>query len=605
MPRKTLDLNFVVSPQNLAKQIGEQWDSWRRSRTGKEQQWAELRNYVFATDTTTTSNSSLPWKNKTTRPKLCQIRDNLHANYMAALLPNDNWFKWVPSDVEAATAEKRNAIVAYMRTKLRECKFKQFVAQAIYDYIDYGNAIADVEYVTETWQNKNGETVTGYVGPRPVRVSPFDIVFDPTSQSFEHTPKIFRSLVSLGTLEQKRKIDPAYMGIDDAMMTKIRENRMTVFSYRPEDIKKTEGLAVDGFGSIYDYYKSGLVELIEFEGDLYDRETGVVYTNHVIGMVDRAYIFRNEPMDSWTGRSTKQHVAWRMRPDNLWGMGPLDNLVGLQYRVDHLENLKADVFDMIAHPVMKVRGMVEEFNYGPGERIFVGEEGDVDFMRPDTTALNADMQIAILLQEMEEMAGAPKQAMGIRTPGEKTAYEVQTLDNAAGRMFQQKIAYFEEHFLEPILNSMLEIARRNLDATDLAGIVDPDYGIVEFLRISKEDLKARGKLIPMGARHFASQAQLVQNMTNLVSSGMWTDPGIRSHISGKKLARLGIEALNLSEYGVYQEGIGIIEQMELQSLQTTAEQQNQMMAMTPTDTLEEDLAGLEEEAETDQEQPVQ
>lgn len=604
MPRKTLELSSLVSAQPLAQQIGEQWDSWRRCRTKKEQEWSELRNYIFATDTTTTTNSALPWKNKTTRPKLCQIRDNLHANYMAALLPNDNWFKWVPADQTSATSEKRNAIMAYMRTKLRECKFKQFVSQAVYDYIDYGNAIADVEYANERWQDKDGNTITGYVGPRPVRVSPFDIVFDPTASSFEHTPKIIRSLITLGALEQKRKEDPGYAGITDDMMKKMRENRMEVTSFNASDIRKTEGLTADGFGSAYDYYKSGLVEILEFEGDVYDRGTGSVYTNHVVGVVDRAYVFRNDAISSWTGRSTKQHVAWRMRPDNLWGMGPLDNLVGLQYRVDHLENLKADAFDLIAHPVMKVKGYVEEFDYGPGERIFCGEEGDVDFMRPDTTALSADFQIQALLVEMEEMAGAPKQAMGIRTPGEKTAFEVQTLENAASRMFQQKIAFFEEHFLEPLLNGMLEMARRNLDASDLAGIVDPNFGVVEFINITRDDLKAKGKLVPMGARHFAAQAQLVQNLTNLTATGMWNDPAVRAHLSGKKLAELTVEALNLNEYGVYREGVGLLEQMELQSLSDTAMQQNQMMAMTPTDTLEEDLAGLEAEAEDEPTTPV-
>ena len=144
-------------------------------------------------------------------------------------------------------------------------------------------------------------------------------------------------------------------------------------------------------------------------------------------------------------------------------MGPLDNLVGMQYRIDHLENLKADVFDMIAHPIAKVQGFVEDFSFGPGEKIYVGEDGNVEFMRPDTTALNADTQIAILENKMEEMAGAPRQAMGIRTPGEKTAFEVQTLDNASSRVFMNKVSYFERNFLEPLINDMLELSRRNME----------------------------------------------------------------------------------------------------------------------------------------------
>src|SRR5688572_2428558 len=90
----------LVVPHVLATRIATKFDEWKGSRQKKEKDWSEVRNYVFATDTTTTTNKKLPWKNKTTRPKLCQIRDNLHANYMAALFPTEDWFNW-----EAASAE--------------------------------------------------------------------------------------------------------------------------------------------------------------------------------------------------------------------------------------------------------------------------------------------------------------------------------------------------------------------------------------------------------------------------------------------------------------------------------------------------------------------
>jgi len=51
------------------------------------------------------------------------------------------------------------------------------------------------------------------------------------------------------------------------------------------------------------------------------------------------------------------------------------------------------------------------------------------------------------MQIMEEMAGAPKEAMGIRTPGEKTRYEVQSLENRSGRIFNHKVLNFSINFL--------------------------------------------------------------------------------------------------------------------------------------------------------------
>ena len=103
MPK--LDVENFLNPDSVAKAISDKWTSWRNKT--KEGQWQELRNYVFATDTTTTTNAKLPWKNKTTRPKLCQIRDNLHANYMSAVFPNDRFFKWQAATNDDADMAKR------------------------------------------------------------------------------------------------------------------------------------------------------------------------------------------------------------------------------------------------------------------------------------------------------------------------------------------------------------------------------------------------------------------------------------------------------------------------------------------------------------------
>jgi hypothetical protein len=242
-------------------------------------------------------------------------------------------------------------------------------------------------------------------------------------------------------------------------------------------------------------------------------------------------------------------------------MGPLDNLVGLQYRLDHLENLKADVFDQIAYPVKIIRGDVEAFDWQPGAEIYVGEEGMVDYLRPDTTALQADLQIDILQNRMEELAGAPKQAMGIRTPGEKTAFEVQSLQNSASRIFEHKTAHFERVFIEPILNAMLEIGRRHLDAVESTPVVDEDRQNKYFIDITKDDLLASGKLVPIGARHFAERARRVQNLSQLMMIKA-NDPSVSPHLSGKRIARIFAE--ELGELSLFGENIAVQEQMETQ-----------------------------------------
>jgi len=603
MSGRTLDIYEYLQPDALAVAIAEKDRVWRSARDKKEQEWVELRNYVFATDTTTTTNASLPWKNKTTRPKLCQIRDNLHANYMAALFPNDNWFRWEARDEAATNKDKSKAIVAYMGSKLRESGFEETVSRLLFDFIDYGNAFADVEYVDER-KNINGLQYDGFVGPRLVRISPFDIVFDLTAPSFSSTPKITRTLVSMGDIIKRVGTDPKWAVFGPEMLSKIQANRDHVLSLRNSDHRKFSGFVADGFGSLSDYYSCGMVEILEFEGDLYDKATNSLYPDHYIVVVDRAYVVHQGPIENWFGTSTKRHVGWRFRPDNLMAMGPLDNLVGMQYRIDHLENLKADVFDQIAHPLAKITGYVEEWEYGPGERIYMEQDADVEFVRPDTTALNADFQIDRLESEMEEMAGAPKNAMGIRTPGEKTAFEVQSLDNAAGRIFQSKVSYFEKHFIEPLLNAMLETARRNVDSADLIRVIDDDIGVVEFITITPQVLKSRGRVVPMGARHFAMQNLLVQNLTTLSGTGAYQDPTVSVHFSGFKIAKLLEDNLGLSQYNVVQRNIRVAEQMETQNMTQIAAQELQVNAMTPTDSLEQPGGPTEVEADQTQAPPA-
>jgi hypothetical protein len=255
----------------------------------------------------------------------------------------------------------------------------------------------------------------------------------------------------------------------------------------------------------------------------------------------------------------------------------------MQYRIDHLENLKADVFDLIAFPPMKHKGYVEEWNWGPGEKIFMAEDADVESLAPPPTVLSADQQIRELEMQMEEMAGAPKEAMGIRSPGEKTAFEVDKLTTAASRMFESKIAQFERTFLEPLLNALLEVARRNLDASDVARTVDDDYGVIEFLTITKEDLTAKGKLVPMGARHFATKNKLVQNLTMLAQTPVYQDQAVSVHFSGWRMAQLIEDAMDLQDWKIVQKDVRVAENLETQQLMATAQEQLLQTSMTPTE----------------------
>ena len=572
MAVRTIDILNILRPENLATSLANVFMTWEMFRNSWLGEKRELQNYLFAIDTQTTSNSSLPWKNSTHIPKLTQIRDNLHANYLSSLFPNDRPIAWEGDDEDSNSKLKRQVIESYMANKMRLGDFKTEISKCINDFIDYGNCFAMPVFVDEkTIDSITGEEIAGFIGPKMQRISPLDIVFNPTAMTFEESPKFIRTIKTLGGLKADIEDHPE-MGYLDQVFDLVIANRQKFAGTSQGDFAKTESYQFAGFSSYHHYFTSDYVELLDFYGDYYDTETKQLYKNYCITLVDRTHIIRKVSNPSWLGSAGIRHAGWRQRPDNLYAMGPLDNLVGMQYRIDHLENAKADAYDLIVHPVIKIKGIVEDFDYGPGERIYLGDEGDVEFARPDTTMLSADTQITMYETKMEEMAGSPKQAMGFRTPGEKTAYEVQVLENGSNRIFINKTAYFEEIFMEPLLNAMLEMARRNMGVSDVIRVMDDQLGAIQFMTITKEDLTARGKIRPIGARHFARNANIVQNLTQLANSAVGRDPAVLAHISGKKMAYLFEELLSLERFHLVQDNIRVAEDLETQEATQSAQQ---------------------------------
>lgn len=576
----------IIPRDDEAKFIANQWFVFNSNKRQQIERWKELRNYIFATDTTTTTNKKLPWKNSTTLPKLCQIRDNLHSNYISALFPNDEWLRWEAYTQDGAMVKKSKAIESYMANKTRESKFRTEISKAVYDYIDYGNCFLTVDFEASYREDERGNRIVDYIGPIARRISPLDIVFNPLANNFQDSYKIIRSLKTVGELKLMAESEP-----DNEYLKTALNKRQLISSgaYGVDTTDKAEALQIDGFGNFYDYLQSNSVEILEFWGDLHNNATGQLEKGVVITIIDRAFVISKRKIPSWLGHTPIYHAGWRLRPDNLWAMGPLENLVGMQYRIDHIENLKADAMDLSIHPPLKVIGEVEEFVYGPGAEIHIDAEGDVQELAKNVQwVIQANNEINFITTLMEQYAGAPSEAMGIRTPGEKTAFEVQQLQNAAGRIFQEKVNNFEMEALEPTLNAMIEVARRNLDVADVIRVMDEDLGVQTFLTITKEDITASGKLRPIGARHYAAQAQLVQNLNSLFSTqiGQLVTP----HLSTKQLSKLVEDVLGLSRYQLFQPNIAVFEQQETQRLANQAMEDLQMeqsigpdgVAMVPT-----------------------
>lgn len=593
MAGKVLRLDGIIVPDNIAQSIANSYVTWNMGRAEFIAAQAEIRAYIYATDTTKTTNSKLPWKNKTTTPKLTQIRENLYANYYATMFGNRNWLTWEAGDEASDKLEKRQLIEDYMYWACDQPEFYKEIQKLLLDYIDSGNPFVTAGWKDETIEQKEGKIKRGYRGPVPVRISPLDIVFNPIAASFDASPKIVKSIITLGELKDMVEREFAYPNQETdskavfQYLRNYRAHAQSATAGAGDLSEKDRYLMVDGFTSYRHYLESDFVEVLTFYGDAYDRDSDKLYKNHIITIVDRHKIISNRPNPSMFGTAGIHHCGWRPRQDNLWAQGPLDNLVGMQYRIDHIENLKADCFDLMAFPPIEVKGYVSDFTWQPMEKIYVGDEGSVKPFPPDVRILQANTEIADLMAKMEEMAGAPKEAMGFRNPGEKTKYEVQRLENAYSRIFHSKVAQFEQFMLEPLLNDMLALAVQNMKSTEIPSF-DPEYKVASFANITAEDLAGVGRIRAIGARHFAQEAEVVQNLNQMFNSPLGADPAVMQHWSTIALSKMLEKMFKIEKYKIVSPNIRLSEMADAQMKSNSLEEQTAMQTTTPSGVFPDD-----------------
>lgn len=581
MSDKVAQLSTVLQKDGPSDWISNLWNTYNEQRSEWRNQKQETKQYLFATDSSTTSSGHLGWEHTTTLPKLCQIRDNLYSNYMSSLFPNDKWLKWEGYNKDSANKEKATSITSYMENKTREGGFKDEIGKLVYDYIDTGNAFAMPSF--ESRHNDfHGELIPSFIGPKAVRISPDDIVMNPLASSLERTFKIVRSVKTVGELLKLAETNPDQVFWKEVINKKFSVRDM-LSGINQDDMNKAASYSVDGFGNLQEYYQSEYVEILEFYGDYMDEEAQEVSTNRMITIVDRSTKVRDVKIPTYSGEAPIFHVGWRKRPDNLWAMGPLDNLVGMQYMIDHLQNAKADATDMAIAGPLGIVGEVEPFVWGPKEQIhFPDGEGQVFEVAKNLQPVMAvENQIQILEDKMELYAGAPREAAGIRTPGEKTAFEVDSLQTAAGRIFTEKIVTFEL-FMEKLLNSMFEIAHRNFNEIDTIRTIDNDLGVASFKEITKDDITAKGILRPIGARHFSQKAKELQNLI-----GIFNTPALAQmlmpHTSGISMTEYIEDSLDIRGYDLFRPNVAIAEQQQTQGLVNQASEDLEVEQSTPVD----------------------
>lgn len=560
----TLEIYKLQEPDSLATAIANKYVAWDNSRDRWYSNARETLENLYATSTHDIFSQCHDWDNSTHIPKLTQIRDMLITYYLDAMFGLPDYVDWEPYSKESVDFTTKNRLKSLIKQILHDSDFKPTIRQLVEDYVDYGNAFATAVPYNKTLGDK-----ILYNGPKAFRIDPMDIFFDPLASSFEQAPKIIRTTMTLGELMQSAEQFTQDENLFNKALKKALKKRHQIYNTiaaNNKDAIVDDMCHIAGFDSWSTYYASDVVELLTFYGDLYDCDTGKLHKGVRIVVMDRAYVLLEEPITDYGFGSNIFKAGWRDRKDNLWSMSPLDNIKGMQYMVDFLENKRADVFNFISNPMVVTQGDAEMPEYlFPGCHIGLDVDATIEFIKPDATALQADLYIQNYLNQMEEMAGMPKEAMGFRTPGEKTAFEISQLNTAASRIFNEKVRKFEMEVLEPLLTLMLRIytgaGARTIQLKQVA-----ENGVVSFVNIDMSTLNTEGRFVATGSSTYTEKAQLAQTLMQLSNTALYADPLVSNWFDPKKVAQTLVYATGLDKIdGILKENARIDAELNMKS----------------------------------------
>ena len=538
MPTKTFDINHDIETDSLAENISNKWLTWVNARAPWEERYRKVLQYLYSTTTDTIyGQASNPWCSNVHIPKLTQLRDVLITYELESLFSLSDYYSFEGFTQDANTLKNRNAIMNLLKNMLDEGGFRETIEKLVDDYIDAGNC-----FVMPIWESQQVSDNTGFKslfweGAKAIRINPLDITFDPTASDFKDSPKIIRTVMSLGELAVQAEKDPIMKkGFDKAM--KIRRDIMTAMTNG--DTIKGDEITIAGFGNWSAYVSSDVVELLTFYGTVYDVVKKELHQNKKIVIMDRRVLLTEEDMDDLNGYNFIFKGGYRDRKDILWAMSPLENLLGMQARIDFLENKRSDCYDATVNPVKLIKGNVDMPDaLGPGDEIRTDIDSDVRYLAPDTSILTADTLIDRYEIKMEEFVGSPKEVLGFRTPGEKTMYEVEQLMTAATRLFQRQIRKFEREVLEPIINALLQLyLKRKAGQKITLKLWDAQQETYRFEEVNVDDIVGLGRIVVFGTEVAQDKAKVAQALQALGQNPLFLDEVVRNNFSSVELGKV-------------------------------------------------------------------
>jgi len=340
-----------------------------------------------------------------------------------------------------------------------------------------------------------GNPELAYSGPSFETGSIFDYIVDPYSPD-PSNPLIFkRSWISksvLDTLSTKNRFGySVYEDVED----------LPVLDRRTGQDAHTEVAMLNSFG--LQAPPGDAVEIIECWGTIEtNKEAGgkEAYTSFVGAIANRGKLCRFEPSYFWSGKSPNGLCKYRDVPGQVYGIGALEPVLGLQDLINVRVNQLIDIVSFSVNPEYKAvdDGIVEDqFSSAPNKVHWVGVIDNLVPLQKDFQSLNAAMaDVEMLKAEFRNMVKSV--GSGIGTQGE-SATKTRQAGAAIGGDLGKIATYIEDSALAPIIDLMIELNAQYLPPGTAVRMMEDGQPLIK--QLSPESLRKGWVCRVTGTRH--------------------------------------------------------------------------------------------------------
>ena len=255
------------------------------------------------------------------------------------------------------------------------------------------------------------------------------------------------------------------------------------------------------------------VEIKQMHGDfeITKGSEAKVYYDHIVTVANDQLI-GCEPSKLYSGAMMVRNARLGIMEGAVYGRGPIEKGLAEQDSANAIHNQSIDAVNCVIAPENEVieEDLVDGVKKpsGPGVDHMVHQKGAITPIQKNFQGLPLGLKfLEDAIARYERFTGSINTATG----SSETATRTQRNSNVVATKLGSHVVDFEEEFVTPSMNMMLEMNAQYLDKEQIVNITQ-DEKVVDVVKVSPQSIRRGWIAKAAGSKYLAEQQERVQNL---------------------------------------------------------------------------------------------